>query len=239
MNMLRKWSAIILACVIAAGMVLLAGCAEKSDQSQSEYADEAFIQSLAKGYEARDTLVGQSSKADKSAEYYEKLVDAELEQVEQYQSAQFSDSKLQENAIAYINALKDQRAAAELYATDNSKYKQDWQKAYDKRTSLLKTFVDDYGLAVSADHQDSLDITEQYSTFIGKTTATNNTGYDFDYINFDVELFDSSGVKVETASLYANHWLDGETIALDCYTSIKEPPATVKVIPSNYKIADA
>lgn len=31
MNMLRKWSAIILACVIAASMVLLAGCAEKSD----------------------------------------------------------------------------------------------------------------------------------------------------------------------------------------------------------------
>ena len=73
-------------------MVLLAGCAEKSDQSQSEYVDEAFIQSLAKGYEARDALAGQSSKTDKSAEYYEKLVDAELEQVEQYQSAQFSDS---------------------------------------------------------------------------------------------------------------------------------------------------
>ena len=69
MNMLRKWSAITLACVIAASMVLLAGCAEKSDQSQSEYSDEAFIQSLAKGYEARDTLVGQSSKAEKSAEY--------------------------------------------------------------------------------------------------------------------------------------------------------------------------
>lgn len=268
MNMFRKWSAVILACVLAAGMVLFVGCAEQGDQNQSEYADEAFIQSLAKGYEARDTLVEQSSKADKSAEYYEKLVDAELEQVEQYQSAQFSDSKLQENAIAYINALKDQRAAAELYATDNSKYKQDWQKAYDKRTSLLKTFVDDYGLTVSADHQDSLDklvshgkkverdndqkeaveslassitleFTERYSTYVGQTTATNNTGYSFDYINFNVELFDSSGVKVETASLYASHWLDGETIALDCYTSIKEPPATVKIIPSNYKIADA
>ena len=84
----------------------------------------------------------------------------------------------------------------------------------------------------------SLEFTEQYSTFIGKTTATNNTGYDFDYINFDVELFDSNGIKVETTSLYANHWLDGETIALDCYTSIKEPPSTVKVIPGNYKVAD-
>ena len=268
MNMLRKWSAIILACVIAAGMVLLAGCAEKIDQSQLEYADEAFIQSLEKGYEARDTLVGQSSKADKSAEYYVKLVDAELEQVEQYQSAQFSDSKLQESAIAYINALKDQRAAAELYATDNSKYKQDWQKAYDKRTSLLKTFVDDHGLTVSADHQDSLDklvshgkkverdnnekaaveslagtinleFTEQYSTFTGQATVSNNTGYDFDYINFKVELFDANGVKVETTGLYANHWLNGEAIVLNCYTSQKEAPATVKIVADGYEIADA
>ena len=85
----------------------------------------------------------------------------------------------------------------------------------------------------------TLEFTERYSTYVGQTTATNNTGYSFDYINFNVELFDSSGVKVETASLYASHWLGGETIALDCYTSIKEPPATVKVIPSNYKIADA
>lgn len=89
MNMLRKWSAITLACVIAAGMVLLAGCAEKSDQSQSEYADEAFIQSLAKGYEARDTLVGQSSKTDKSAEYYEKLVDAELSRLSNTKARSF------------------------------------------------------------------------------------------------------------------------------------------------------
>ena len=80
--------------------------------------------------------------------------------------------------------------------------------------------------------------TERYSTFVGQATVTNNTGYDFDYIAFDVELFDSNGIKVETASLYANHWLDGETIALDCYTSIKEPPSTVKVIPGNYKVAD-
>ena len=267
MNMLRKWSAITLACVIAASMVLLAGCAEKSDQSQSEYADEAFIQSLAKGYEARDTLVGQSSKAEKSAEYYEKLVDAELEQVEQYQSAQFSDSKLQENAIAYINALKDQRAAAELYATDNSKYKQDWQKAYDKRTALLKTFVDNYGFAVSPEHQDSLDklvshgkkverdnnqkeaieslassinleFTERYSTFVGPGNCHKQYWLRLRLHAFDVELFDSNGIKVETASLYANHWLDGETIALDCYTSIKEPPSTVKVISGNYKVAD-
>lgn len=268
MKLTKRLLAMTMVFALAASMALIAGCSGQSTQNQPEYADEAFIQSLAKGYEARDALISKSTKSDKSAEYYEKLVDAELKQVEQYQSSQFEDSKLQENAIAYINALKDQRAAAELYSSDNDKYKQDWQKAYDKRTTLLKTFVNDYGLTVSADCQDSLnelishgkkveqesnqktaleslansinlEFTEEYSMIRGEATATNSTGYDFDYIQFNVELFDSNGVKVETSSMYTSHWLDGETVVLSCYTSQKEIPATVKVVAQNYKIADA
>lgn len=264
----KKAAVAVLACILLACGALIAGCAEQGGQDQPQYADDAFMQSLAKGYEARDALVEKSSKSDKSAEYYEKLVDAELNQVEKYQSSQFEDSKLQESAIAYINSLKDQREAAELYSTDNDTFQQDWQKAYDKRTALLKTFVDDYGLTVSSACQDSLDklvshgkkverdsnektaveslassinleFTEQYSTFSGQATAANNTGYDFDYINFKVELFDANGVKVETTSLYASHWLNGETIVLNCYTSQKEAPATIKIVADGYKIADA
>ena len=59
------------------------------------------------------------------------------------------------------------------------------------------------------------------------------------YINFKVELFDANGVKVETTGLYANHWLNGETIVLNCYTSQKEAPATVKIVADGYEIADA
>lgn len=268
MNRSKIILAAALACALAACAAMFAGCAEQNGQDQPQYADEAFMQSLAKGYEARDALVEKSTKTDKSTEYYEKLVDAELNQVEKYQSSQFEDSKLQENAIAYINSLKDQREAAELCATDNEKFQQDWQKAYDKRATLLKTFVDEYGLTVSSSCQDSLDklvshgkkverdnnekaaveslagtinleFTEQYSTFTGQATVSNNTGYDFDYINFKVELFDANGVKVETTGLYANHWLNGETIVLNCYTSQKEAPATVKIVADGYEIADA
>ena len=266
---IKRTLAAALACVLAACVALLVGCAaQQSSQEQPQYSDEAFMQWLAKGYEARDALAGKTPKADKSAEYYEKLVDAELGQVEKYQGSQFEDSKLQESAIAYINSLKDQRAAAELYSTDNDQFKKDWQKAYDKRTALLKTFVGDYGLTVSASCQDSLDklvshgkkverdssekaaveslassidleFSEKYSSVSGQATVANNTGYDFDYVNFNVELFDESGVKVETASLYATHWLNGETIVLNCYTSQKEVPASVKVVADSYKVADA
>ena len=122
MDAVMKKHVLIPLCTIIACALLLAGCAnQSSNQSEPQYADEAFIASLAKGYEARDALVNQSPNAEKSVEYYEKIVDAELSQVEQYQTAQFQDSKLQENAIAYINALKDQRAAAGLYETDKDK----------------------------------------------------------------------------------------------------------------------
>lgn len=261
-------AAAALVCALVATAALLVGCADKGSQGQSEYADDSFVQSVARGFEARAALADKTAKSSQSEEYYEKLVDAELEQVEQYQSARFEDSKLQENAISYINSLKDQRSAAGLYASDNDKFQQEWQKAYDKRTALLKTFVDDYGLTVSSDCQDDLDrlvshgkkveressqkvavesladsinleFAEQYSSIAGKATATNSTGYDFDYISFDVELFDASGVKVETTSLYANHWLNGETIVLDCYASLKELPASVKVIAGSYQVADS
>ena len=268
MDAVMKKHVLIALCAIVACALLLTGCTSQSpNQSEPQYADEAFIASLAKGYEARDTLVNQSPNAEKSVEYYEKIVDAELSQVEQYQTAQFQDSKLQENAIAYINALKDQHAAAGLYETDKDKCTQDWQKAYDKRTELLRLFVDDYGLTVSGPHQDSLndlvshgkkvtrenderaaveslaasivpEFTEQYSTYTGKATVTNNTGYDFDTISFKVELFDESNVKVETTGMYASHWLNGETIVLDCYTSVQEPPATVKVVADYYQVAE-
>ena len=126
-SILKKCSLLSLFAAAACAL-LLVGCAGgNGNQGETEYADDAFIASLAKGYEARDTLIEQSAKEKGSVEYYEKLVDAELNQVEQYQTAQFQDSKLQETAIAYINALKDQRVAAGLYSTDNDQYKKDWQ----------------------------------------------------------------------------------------------------------------
>ena len=83
------------------------------------------------------------------------------------------------------------------------------------------------------------EFTEQYSTYTGKATVTNNTGYDFDTISFKVELFNESNVKVETTGMYASHWLNGETIVLDCYTSVQEPPAMVKVVADYYQVAES
>ncbi len=271
MKMASKLKIILIAasaCALIASATLLTACAGNSGRDQTGYADDSFMQSLAKGFEARDALAENSTKSSNSEKYYEMLVDAELAQVEQYQNAQFESSKLQESAIAYINSLKDQRTAAESYSTDNDKFQQEWQRAYDKRTSLLKTFVDDYGLTVSSSCQDdlnklvghgkkveretnqkaaaeslankiNLEFTEQYSSVTGKATVTNDTGYDFDYISFSVEMFDQGGVKVETSSLYANHWLAGETIVLNCYASLKELPASVKVVSNTYQVADA
>ena len=46
-----------------------------------------------------------------------------------------------------------------------------------------------------------------------------NTSSDFDYVNFNVKLFDESGIKMKKTNLCATHWLDSETIASNCYTA--------------------
>ena len=57
MNRSKIILAAALACALAACAAMFAGCAEQNGQDQPQYADEAFMQSLAKGYEARDALV--------------------------------------------------------------------------------------------------------------------------------------------------------------------------------------
>lgn len=56
-----------------------------------------------------------------------------------------------------------------------------------------------------------------------------NTSSDFDYVNFNVKLFDESSIKMKKTNLCATHWLDSETIASNCYTAPKEIPASAKV----------
>lgn len=268
---MRKGTVKTLALVAVTALVVsaLVGCGnQSSSSSEPQYADGEFIQSVAKGFEARSALIEKAKPSDASSNYYESLVAAELKEVEGYQSAAFEDGKLQEYAISYINALKDQKEAASFYSSDNEKYQEDWSKAYDKRSTLLQVFVENYGLSVSSSCQDALndlvshgkkvtrdaneknaiealansidlELTKEYSHYMGKATVTNSTEYDFDSISFNVEVFDSSNVKIDAATMYANHWLAGETIVLDCYISPANggEPETLKIVPSYYTIA--
>lgn len=72
----------------------------------------------------------------------------------------------------------------------------------------------------------------------GKATVSNNTGMDFKTVLFDVQMYDEAGVRTDSTTVSTNNWNNGETVVLDTYVPSGIAPATVKVVPNHYELAD-
>ena len=142
----------------------MTGCGAASQTATTEteihYADENFISDLATGLQKRwdiNDVAEYEEGSEEQKQYDTELVDAELNVLEKYQSMVFEDSKLQEYAISYINCLKQQKEAISYITADYETYDEKWSEAYNNRTKLIMTFVNDYGLKVDEAHQAALD----------------------------------------------------------------------------------
>ena len=106
MNM-KKILIAILSLSFAIGICGLFGCSSSSTE-EVHYADQDFIQSMSKGLEARWALTDQKNPDEtETIKDMQSYIQAELDQLTQYESATFEDTKLQEQALRYINVLKD------------------------------------------------------------------------------------------------------------------------------------
>lgn len=115
--------------------IMITGLAACGTQTPEEsmppaYCDDAFLHDFMAGLTARWDLTEQADSAenkDKSErEWHTEIIDAELDQIEQYRTGLFMDSKLQERAIAYINLLHDQLESLVYINSDYSKYSELW-----------------------------------------------------------------------------------------------------------------
>ena len=134
-----------------------------------DYADEAFMESLKIGLQNRwdaskenDDMLKENggvypdTQTEKNSYYI--CIDAELEQISDYTSKQFENTKLQESAIAYINILDDSRKCVDKYLpADNYRFSEEWGKIYNQRSKAIKEFVNVYGLTVDEEYQSTLD----------------------------------------------------------------------------------
>ncbi|KFI66178.1 putative secreted protein [Bifidobacterium cuniculi] len=65
---------------------------------------------------------------------------------------------MQEKVLAYLNVLQESMDVINNYRYGSVEYDEQWTKVFDKRTEILKTFVEDYGLKMgSAKDQATLD----------------------------------------------------------------------------------
>lgn len=240
--MKRKFKA--MAALSVCGCLILGGCGTTatntsgSAQSQTAYADEEFIQSLSDGLEARWELNNKYATqydedeflygSDEHIDLYTSYVEAELAEISQYKDADFKDTALKEKALAYIQAVEDQKEAIGYINVDDVKYAESWEDAYSERAKLLDDFVNTYGLTVSKEVQATLDDMQNKATLVKKDESKdqavqdmlsaaklelveresdwktyeavieNTTGMDIADLPVNINLLDEDGVIVST-----------------------------------------
>lgn len=214
-----------------------------------DYYDDRFMTAMENGLEKRWEYGESIKSGDLTKAQYQKMVSIELDHIEEYSNKPFKDSKSQEAAIAYINAVKDTEKALDSYGSDS--FDQKWTDAYDARTEKLVVINDIKPIEVSKKHQDSLDellgsgkevkqandrddkvkklvdsiqfIKDDSQSFDDfgtyNATVTNNLGFTIKGISIVAKLKDASGTVLEERYLNASNWEDGEAHKFDFGTS--------------------
>ncbi len=275
--MKRKFNS--LACVVLCGSLLLSGCssignADSESSQTTQYADQNFIKSLSTGLESRwqlsdkfDAEHAKNNTADViDVDEYTTLINTELNAINQYKNAEFQDSKLQEKALSYINALNDSLQALNYINSDPEKYITLWESAYNNRSTLIKNFVENYGLTVDDKYQSTLNEfisnaqavseKEKQKKMIDKlvnsmkfelaeddygyrtytATVQNNTGLNFSTFDININLLDNDGTIVETNYDSISQFNNGATAKFKFSTDVNF--SSTQVSTSYYEISN-
>lgn len=268
-----KFRAVLSVCVVLCAALAfgIVGCGQQGNDAgqassaASAAADEQFLASFQTGLEKRWDIVDNE---DTSSEDYDEqktltdAVDAELGEVQGYTSATFSDSKLQQAAIEYINCLKDQKDALDYYNSDYDKYYTKWSKAYDRRSQLISDFIADYNLTFPDKYaQDvknmqasgkSADETDSQQAAVDKickgmkfkksgvdtyaATVKNTSGYEFKDFSISINLIDKKGTVVDSTYDSVQNWKKGQKVRFEFYSDKAFKKTSVET--SSWEIED-
>lgn len=238
----------IIVCLLCA-MLVFSSCTS-NNESEPKMSDTDFIQSMSKALENRWAMSTKDEEngKDVTVEMMNKYIQAELDELTPYETAQFEDTKLQEKAIRYINCLKDSKEHIEYYFSDNYEENEKWYDIYNTRSVLIKDFVENYGLTVSKKYQntlnefltngksvesqedkekamkklvDSLEFKQVKDDGYWKTyqaTLNNTSEYDIKYVSIDISLLDKNGTIIGTEYANAENVSKGKKALLEFNT---------------------
>ena len=165
---------IMLWCILSV-LILLVGCGKQVDttknqedqEEEKQYADENFIDDMSSGLQARwkqydediekegyeDILVNSEENKQMMISY----IDAELKFIEKYSDEKFENNNLKELAIKYINLLNQHKDICKYITVDYSKYEEELTPVFNERSKVISQMVNDYGMTVSEDYQNTLE----------------------------------------------------------------------------------
>lgn len=247
--MSKKLCGILLGIILIISLVTLSGCTTDSS-SQVDYADEKFIDSLSDGLEARWSKSTKDEKDEKdvTVAMMDSYIQAELDEITEFESATFKDTKLQEKALKYINCLKDAKEHIEYYYSDDYTELEKWNNIYNSRAVLIKDFVENYGLTVDDKYRSTLDeflvtgksveqkesqkkaieklvdslefevTNDEYGWKTYQATLNNVSEYDIKTLSVDVNLLNDEGTIIETEYTNAENVSKGKKAILEFST---------------------
>lgn len=195
--------------------------------------DGQFMRAMSKGLIKRWDKSDENEKEGKVYEdpnLYSEYCDIELVEIEKFYDMTFEKKELGEDAKKYIDLVRKAKDATKYYTIDYIAYSTQWSEVYAERTILLQKFINDYGLTVDSDHQDTLDglmldasaafeqiklkesiqnMTNDFSLVASedewgyktyKLQMKNTTDRTFDYFYVEINIVDGSGKIVDTGS---------------------------------------
>lgn len=260
---MKKRLTVLFACLIA--VIGLSACSS-SKSEEPKYVDDTAMETIAKGFETRSDVITemeQNGEDTQSNKNLKKMINAELDVDKELTDAKFKDSKMQEDVLSYINSLQGQLDVVNNNSSSNDTFYQEWQEAYDTRSSALKVLVDKYSLKVSdkykddfdeliangtaatkkADQQEGLvnnfnnltwDVEDDgYGNMTYSAVVENTTQYTYKNVSLTLGLYDGDGVRQDEAYAQTNSWAPGEKVRFEAYGSIS--PASIKVEPTYYE----
>lgn len=127
------------AIVIIMALFTLLACACGAEKSQ----DEQFLLAFQEGLMARWDISLVTNKVDD----YDKMVDAELAKIGDFDTSALQDEKLRDLADQYIHALNDSKIALSYMSVNSSEFLTRWQNAYNRRTILIEEICRDYSIS--------------------------------------------------------------------------------------------
>lgn len=243
--MMKRLFGVLALCMIAVVGLTACGGGEK----EPEYADDQAMAVIAKGLEARSDYLDKQDDTSTTTALIG-AIDAELEVDKELQNKPFQDSKLQEQVLAYINVLEESKKVVEDYPQTSVEYYTKWDEVYNKRTAMLKTFVDDYGLTVNDKLKPIFDemianggaaqkqiaakealenivsslkfevVDDGYGNFTYQATGENTTEYDFTNVSLVLGLYDEEGVRANEAYCNTNSWAAGEKVRFEAFGQV-------------------
>lgn len=204
--------------------------AKIEDCEYQQTVDAQFIKDLAIGLHKRWAYeLPEENVFDNSETKVRELINCELDILQPYKDKKFKDSDLEKVAKAYIGALETSKESIKYWNVSLDEASKKWDDAYNIRIQSFKKFVDN-GLTMEnkediEELKDMLaeaelhkedekvdkilseklafkaDIKEDYGSYTYTFIITNNSDYELQYFGFDVSLYDSDDVFLESQYL--------------------------------------